>query len=412
MRFEVHQVLDAIERRLSTDPVVARGVLDLGEVVRYADLDSSRPANLLRLGMVVDGLARHLAEEDAAVYAVAGRALLSDADLTSNERMRIRSWSDDGLVEVLPELADRVLEVADLTGLPVVSRGGFEAARDRYPWLGAEPGRLLAPVPGAGGAALVARPASGTATAGRGGPGGPAGTVMARLWRCSEPGCASFGDPAAPPGRIDDTFAHLRGGTGGTGRARRPGGQPPPRLRAAVPVCPRHGARLADAGPRPPAVAVVVRVDGVHRHRFVVTAGQPVVVGRSPDEPGSVLLGHWLDDEARHWISRRHLRLEMRGSALSAVDTSTNGTLVRRGGAEEDTVTLHRDQSYPLAVGDVLELYDGVELARSGTWSTGGGGHTGSVLSDAPTMALRLPADARARLAEQAGRSDRWGGTR
>ena len=63
MRFEVSKVLDAIEARVTTDPALARAVVDLAEVVRYADLDGGRPASLLRLGLVVDALGRALEEE-------------------------------------------------------------------------------------------------------------------------------------------------------------------------------------------------------------------------------------------------------------------------------------------------------------------------------------------------------------
>jgi hypothetical protein len=399
MRFEVSQVLDAIEQHLSTDPVLARGVLDLAEVVHYADLDSSRPANLLRLGMVMDALGRHLAEENVGVFVVAGRPMLSDADLTSNERMRIRSWSDDGLIEVLPDVADRVLEVADLTGLPVLSRVRFDGPQARYPWLTSEAGRLLAPVAGVGGAALVVRP---TAARGAGahGPNGQNAAMMARQWRCPERGCASFGEAtlggasqagASFGGDMTDTFAHLRGG-GDSGRVRRPGSQAPPRLRGGVPVCPRHDARLSDAGPRPTAQAVSVRVDGVLRHRFVVTAGEPVVVGRSPEEPGAAMLGHWLGDGARRWISRNHLRMEMQGDSLIVVDTSTNGTVIRRGGStsDADRLTLRRDQPHALTTEDIVELYAGVELARSGRWSSGGTAQPASVMAEAPTVAMRI----------------------
>ncbi|HYN94994.1 MAG TPA: FHA domain-containing protein, partial [Pilimelia sp.] len=187
MRFEVSRVLDAIERRLSTDPVLTRAVLDLSEVVRYADLDGGRTASVLRLGMVIDALGRHLSEDNVPVYVVAERALLSDPDLTSNERMVVRRWADDGLVEVLAAApGDRVLEVAELAGLPVLSRQGFDRWRDRYGWLGAEPGRLLAPVVGHGGAALVPR-VPGRPAAPR--PGGP--PLLARLWRCPEADCPS-----------------------------------------------------------------------------------------------------------------------------------------------------------------------------------------------------------------------------
>ena len=58
MRFEVSKVLDAIEARLTTDPALARAVVDLSEIVRYADLDGGRPASSLRLGLVIDALGR------------------------------------------------------------------------------------------------------------------------------------------------------------------------------------------------------------------------------------------------------------------------------------------------------------------------------------------------------------------
>src|SRR2546423_15198038 len=92
VRFHVSQTFDAIERRLTTDPLRAAAVLDLAEVVRLAELDGagSRPANLLRLGLAVDALTRHLADDTAAVYPVTERVLLSDTDLTSNERMVVR----------------------------------------------------------------------------------------------------------------------------------------------------------------------------------------------------------------------------------------------------------------------------------------------------------------------------------
>lgn len=370
MRFEVSRVLDAIERRLSTDPALSRGVLELGEVIRYVDLDGGRPASLLRLGMVIDSLGRALAEENVPVYAVAERKLMSDPDLSSNERMVIRRWADDGLLEVLPTPEDRALEVAELTGLPVLSRQRYERWRDRYGWLDGEPGRLLAPVAGHGGAALVPR-VPGKTPAGRRTSDSP---LLKRLWRCPEPDCGAFG--------------RLRVG--------RPGGQPPPRLRGGAPVCPRHDVRLSDGGPRPAAEVLAIRVDGVVRQRFVVAADQPVVVGRAPDgphqAPGVLVLGHWLNEEARRWISRSHVRLELRGAELVARDVSTNGTVIRRGGSmeEPDRLVLTRDQARVLADGDVIELYPGVQVAAAVTWSGGGVTDPASVMADAPTVSIRV----------------------
>jgi hypothetical protein len=143
VRFEVSKVLDAIEVRLTTDPALARAVVDLSEVVRYADLDGGRPASLVRLGLLVDALGRYVAEENVPVYVIAPRGLLSDTDLTSNERMVVRRWADDGKVEVVPQMEDRVLEVAELLGLPVLTRDREDRFRGSRPWV-AEPGRLLA----------------------------------------------------------------------------------------------------------------------------------------------------------------------------------------------------------------------------------------------------------------------------
>jgi len=368
VRFEVSRTLDAIERRLSTDPALARGVLELAEVVRYADLDGGRPGSVLRLGMVVDALGRLVAEENVPVYAVVDRKLLSDPDMPSNERMVVRRWADDGLVEVLPDPEDRVLEVAEMIGLPVLSRQAFERWRDRYGWLGGEPGRLLAPVAGHGGAALVPR-VKGKPTPAR--PGGA--PVLRRVWRCPAPDCGAFGS--------------MRRG--------RPGGQGPPRLRGGAPFCPRHDERLSDAGPRPPAEIMAVRVDGVVRQRFVVAADQPVMVGRAPDgpqqAPDMLVLGHWLTEEARRWISRSHLRLELRNGDLVARDTSTNGTVIRLGGSmdEPDRLVLTRDQARALAPDDVIELYPGVQVAPITAFAAGGVVEPASVMADAPTIAIR-----------------------
>ena len=114
MRFEVTQVLDAIERHLTTDSALAQAVVDLGQVAWYSALDGGRPVSLLRVGLLVDALARHLGEDAVMIYAVASRDLLTDADLTSKERMVLGRWSGDGVIEVVPVIADRVPEVADI----------------------------------------------------------------------------------------------------------------------------------------------------------------------------------------------------------------------------------------------------------------------------------------------------------
>ena len=378
MRFEVSKVLDAIEARLTTDPALARAVVDLSEVVRYADLDGGRPASMLRLGLVVDALGRHVAEENVPVYAVAPRSLLSDGDLTSNERMVVRRWADDGVVEVVPQLDDRVYEAAELLGLPVLTRSRAEQFREARPWVD-EPGRLLAAVPGAGGPVLVARVGRGEVPA-VGDPSPTGARLLARVWRCPESNCSSFGGG----GDADSPFADMRTFTS-------PVAQPPPALRAGVPTCPRHGTKLTDAGPRPAVEVLSVRIDGVIRQRFVVSAEKPVVVGRAPEGGGGIMLGQWLTDDARKWISRGHARFALDSETLTVQDVSTNGTGIRPGGSldDDERITLNRDETRTLAPTDVVELYANVNVGRARMWATGGVSQPSSVMAEAPTMAIR-----------------------
>jgi len=379
VRFEVSKVLDAIEARLSTDPALARAVVDLSEIVRYADLDGGRPASSVRLGLVIDALGRYLAEDNVPVYVISPRGLLSDTDLTSNERMVIRRWADDGKVEVVPVLDDRVFEVAELLGLPVLTRTRGEQFRGRRPWID-EPGRLLAAIAGEDGQpVLVSR-------VGRGDPAkqperSPMGErLLARVWQCPESNCTSFGSGGDP----DSPFADMRTFTS-------PVSQPPPAIRAGAPSCPRHGAKLKDAGARPAVEVLSVRIDGVVRKRFVVSTEAPVVVGRAP-EGGGVMLGQWLTEDARKWISRGHAQFTLLpGGGLVVQDVSTNGTGIRPGGSPDDDerITLGRGENRQLAPTDVVELYGGVNVGRSKLWATGGVVQPASVMGEAPTMALR-----------------------
>ncbi len=353
VRFEVSRVLDAIERRLSTDPVIASGIVDLTEVVRLGDLDGGRPANLLRLGLLVDALGQRLGDSSASLYVVADRALISDTELTSNERMVIRRWSDDGLIEVLPTgtpVVPRVREVSGLTGLPMITRVG-----------GASP--AYAPVPVPGGVTLSAH-------AGQPPPAPRAADpVLSRIWQCGEFDCPSFG-----PGHAT--------------------GQPPPALRGGVPTCPRHGTRLVDAGPRPLAVPMAARVEGLVRERFVVTTEAPMLIGRAP-EAGGVAVGPYLDEAGIRWISRTHARLELRDGVVTITDSSTNGTtIVTRTGpaANPGHVKLNSGQSHNLGEWDIIRLYQGVEIARADRLPARSPAVTpDSVMADAPTMALRMP---------------------
>jgi hypothetical protein len=362
MRFEVTQVLDAIERHLTTDAALAQAVADIGHVSWFQALDGGRPVNLLRVGLLVDALRRHLGEDAVMLYPVAGRDLLTDADLTSKERMVLGRWAGDGLIEVVPTVADRVPELGELTGLPVVTIDGFPAMHGRYPWLRDRSDLVLRLAPGEGGARL------------HGGLPGPpqphdAGVaLLGQVWRCVRRDCPTFGE-------------------------RRGAVRAVPRLRAGVPICPRHEEPLHNAGPRPPSVTIALLVDGIVRDRFVLRGGRPVMVGRSPDDQDGVMIGGHLSPEAIQMISRNHVRLELQRDVVLATDVSTNGTVVRRRGSAYgpvESVQLVSGQPYPLQPWDVVELYGGVALSRADhVQARPLGPPDSSVMGDAPTISMR-----------------------
>ena len=127
-----------------------------------------------------------------------------------------------------------------------------------------------------------------------------------------------------------------------------------------MPTCPRHGTRLADGGPRPTAWPLAARVDGLVRERFTVGGHRPLIVGRAPDDPAGVALGPYLDEAGVRWISRSHVRLELRGEELVVTDSSTNGTtiLTRSGpGAVPKQVQLTNGQSRTVGEWDIIKLH-------------------------------------------------------
>lgn len=338
MRFEISRVLDAIEGRLSTDPVLACAVVDVGEVLRAVELDGGRPAYLPRLGAVIDALAVQLDDASVPVYGIVERGLLSSLELTSNEKMVLRRWADDGLVEVLAD-ADpgrRLIEVAEITGWPVLSRNPLPVVT------------LLTPVPGIGGVALIERHAESP----RASRSHPTPTVVSRGWRCPD------GESVPIPLLLT------------TGR----------------PTCPRHGQPLVDEGPSPQAASMTVWVGGVARSRFRVDAAAPVVVGRSPAR--GIMLGPWLDDESLQWISRAHVELSVTGDGLTVTDRSTNGTVVVCGDRREELI---RDQGRPVVENEIIELYQGVEIVRSGHRPRLAMPAAVGIMAEAPTIALRVP---------------------
>jgi hypothetical protein len=439
VRFQVSQVMDTIEERLTTDVTRAQAVVDLGEVARWDDLDGgARPVNLVRVGLVIDALGRYLVDGGATLYGIVARELLSESALTSKERMVLGRWADDGLIEVTPAVGDRPVEVADLTGLPLIALHPYPELAARFPWLADGSGRVLRLTPRSGMAALSPMesiPAAGSGSAGSVAGSGSAGTAEHAVGRAKvpplEPTAGGDGAAQPEPGHVTlpaglESFrergvrlARIRiarrrfvraepagGKTAPVSRewrcadadcpafsGRRQIGQPVPRMRNGVATCPRHERPVVDVGPRHPGYPISIVVDDLPRRRLVVRPGQPLRFGRAEDDPDVITVAPWLHQAATAWISPVHLEFEVRDGALVVTDLSTNGTVVwQRTGPDDrgSTMSLHR-ASQPLGEWDSVELYTGIEVAHGDRRPAAvlGRDEPVSVLLDAPTAALR-----------------------
>jgi FHA domain len=347
------------ESRLTLDASAADYVVDVANVVREPTLGGDRPADLTRFEALLDALAEFARDPAVQVYAITDRVLLADGRLTAQERERLDRWYQDGLLEVLPRADDRILELADTLELRVVSGDNFLDFHRAYPWIPGDRDRFLRPFLGEDGVVGV-RPrimpvppewqVSRKEEEGllleagvlrRWAPNGHV-KVLSRDWRCPEPACPLFGAGDRPSSAL-------------------------PRRRKDQVLCPTHGVPLADAGPLPRRAQVKVVMDGTVRGRFMVTAGEPLVVGRAP-AGGGVALGAWVDDQAVESVSRTHVRLAYDGAAMTVVDErSANGTRIRRRRPTgDDLVPLHHGMTWTLRRGDSVVLHDRLELLPSG----------------------------------------------
>jgi hypothetical protein len=381
-----------VESRLTLDASAAEYVVDVANVVREPALGGERAADLARLEGLLDALAAFARDPAVQVYAITDRSLLTDGRLTADERQRLDLWYRDGLLEVLPRADDRILELADALELRVVSADNFLDFHRAYPWIPGDRDRFLRPVLEPDGS-LGLRPrimpvppdweVSRKEEEGlmleagvyrRWAPSAHR-SVLSRDWRCPESGCPLFG------------------------AGERPGNALPRRRKDKV-LCPTHGLPLADAGPRPRRAQVKVVMDGTVRGRFMVTAGEPLAVGRAPGD-GGVTLGAWIDDAAVDSVSRTHVVLSYEGTGLTVVDErSSNGTRVRRVRPTGDELfPLYRGTVWKLRRGDSIVLHDRLELLPSGrqfvfeedvTDGTVGPRHTGT---DAGPTILSVPLD-------------------
>jgi FHA domain-containing protein len=347
------------ESRLTLDAAVADYVVDVANVVRESALGGERAADLTRLGGLLNALAAFARDPAVQVYAVTDRSLLTDGRLTPEERQQLTRWYEDRLLEVLPRADDRILELADALELTVVSGDNFLDFHRAHPWIPGSRDRFLRPVLQSDGRIGVRpriMPIPPEWEVSRKEEEGillQAGVyrrwapsahrfVLSRNWRCPEPGCPLFGASDRPSNAL-------------------------PRRRKDKVICPAHGLPLTDTGPLPRRAQVKVVMDGTVRGRFMVTAGEPMAVGRAPTG-GGVALGVWIDDTAMDSVSRTHVVLTYDGKGLSVVDEcSANGTRVRRvRPTGDELLPLYHGVVWTLRQGDSIMLHDRLELLPSG----------------------------------------------
>ncbi|MBM9507190.1 FHA domain-containing protein [Actinacidiphila acididurans] len=347
------------ESHLTLDASAAEYVVDVANVVREPALGGERAADLARLEGLLDALAEFAHDPAVQVYAITDRSLLTDGRLTADERERLGRWYETGLLEVLPRADDRILELADALELQVVSADNFLDFHRAYPWIPGSRDRFLRPFAepdGRTGVRLRVMPVPPEWEVSRKEEEGilleagvlrrwaPSGhrSVLSRDWRCPAPGCPLFGAADRPSTAL-------------------------PRRRREKVLCPTHGLPLTDLGPLPRRAQVKVVMDGTVRGRFMVTAGEPLAVGRAP-AAGGVALGAWVDDTAVDSVSRTHVVLHYDGKVLSVVDErSANGTRVRRVRPSGDELfLLHHGIVWTLRRGDSIVLHDRLELLPSG----------------------------------------------
>ncbi|WP_217161648.1 FHA domain-containing protein [Streptomyces sp. AC512_CC834] len=350
--------LHAIEPHLASDPEQADALIDLSNVVRDTGIGGSHARSLDRLGLVVDALARRTGDRNVMVYALADRSLRHSVHEYPGrlEPALLTGWVRAGLVEELSDADERLLDLAEMLGLPVVSRDGFADFRLTHPWIQGNTTQFLAPAPTRVRAVKLVERDMGTRSpaqisrkleesdlkahgllAGRNRK--PMTEVVRRYWRCPERGCTLYDSRKGSAVLL-------------------------PRMRRGVPVCELHRTPLTDDGPRTGITQLKLLVDGVCVQRFTLDADSTVLLGREPGPGGISLYGHVPPDRLRP-ISRAHLSIRVSAHAVDLRNLGGNGTLLLSNGAGRPTPLA--DQDYVrLHVGDTAELTDGVHLTRSG----------------------------------------------
>ncbi|MFI5683815.1 FHA domain-containing protein [Streptomyces sp. NPDC051636] len=351
-----------MEKHLTADFEEACFLVDLSNVVRRQNLGEPGLRSLRRLALVVDAAVDLARDPDLKLYLVADRSLRLGGRHEFNDPADIRllgRWVREGLVEELGDADERILELCEMTGIPVITGDHYRDMREEFPFLQGNTDDFLEPVPAPGGTVRLAPLDMGVATAAQisrkkeesvlkkqgllGPQRTPRSEVVRRNWRCPDRRCTVYDTRKG-------TLVLL------------------PRMSRGVPTCEQHGLELLDDGPRTATVQVKLLVDGEVKDRFTLEDGSTVRVGRKPG-PGGIALHGLLPDDLAARISRAHVELRVREGLVHVSDLSSFGTRRRVTSGTSGPGPwrdLPKDTARDFRAGDELELTEGVVLARSG----------------------------------------------
>jgi hypothetical protein len=344
-----------VEDHLTTDPTIADLIVDVSNVVRDRRLGGNESASLLRLSRAIQAYAAFVGNPALRIYGIADRSLINDrqALLRAQDRERLKRWHRQGKVEVHKVADERVLELAHLTGVPVMSHDMFRDHRDVHPWIQGDTDSFVAPVRDETGRTVIVRRRMGYLTSWRVSRNAERKhltdrrladhgrhirrDILDRLWSCTVSDCVTFGD--------DTALA-----------------QPVPQLRGGTPHCPLHNMPLSDRGARPPAASIKIDQDGKVTSDFLVVEGADVVVGRDPGPNGYSLAG-LIAEPVSLEVSRRHLRFTIDGQRLVVENLGRNGTSVH---TRHSRRILYPGETFHLTLGTSIKLPGRLRLRRSG----------------------------------------------
>ncbi|OKJ23888.1 hypothetical protein AMK21_02750 [Streptomyces sp. CB00316] len=351
-----------MEHHLAASAERADYLVELSNVVRDTSSIGGRgPRSLRRLGLVLRALMELTGDPDVSVYLVADTSLLGGHREFGDqaEVRRLRGWVVDGLVEEVDDADERVLELARMTSLPVITGDRYVDHRLEHPWIQGNTWQFLKPQArpdgsvalvamdmGVRSAAEISRRMELSALKKQGllGPSRtPLAEVIMRTWRCPELRC---------------TLYDIRKGE----RILLP------RMRRGVPTCELHGTPLVAEGPRLGTTQLKAVINGTCLARYTLDEGSEAHVGRLPGQVG-IALHSLLPPQVAQQVSRSHVAVSARSGAVLIRDISTYGTRMRRArkqGAFGPWEKLPPQTDRPFRPGDEVELSSGVVLTRSG----------------------------------------------